>query len=204
MKMDKVYLYPIWVRLWHLLNAVLCLILIITGISLQYSNPDFSIMTFNLAVSMHNICGIILTVSYLLFVFGNLFTPNGKYYKMKKKGRLKRLTKQFRYYTIGIFKGEEAPFKINEKRKFNPMQKLSYLLIMYIIMPLLFLTGWALLFPDLILINRILGTSGIHFTDLIHIIAGFILSVFMVIHIYFCTISKEPGASFRAMITGWH
>lgn len=202
--MEKLYLYPIWVRLWHLLNALMCLILIVTGLSLQYSNPDYSIMEFNLAVSLHNISGIILTASYVLFFFGNIFTSNGKYYRIKKKGWPKRLVKQFRYYTIGIFKGEEAPYKVTAKRKFNPMQKFSYILIMHIIMPVLFLTGWALMFPDLIFINKIFGTSGIHFTDLVHIIAGFVLSIFMVIHIYFCTISKVPGASFRAMITGWH
>jgi len=202
--MEKVYLYPVWVRLWHLLNALMCLILIVTGLSLQYSNPDYSIMEFNLAVSMHNISGIILSASYVVFFFGNIFTSNGKYYRIKKKGWSKRLAKQFRYYTIGIFKGEEAPYKITVKRKFNPMQKFSYILIMHVIMPILFLTGWALMFPDLIFINKIFGTSGIHFTDLVHIIAGFVLSIFMVIHIYFCTISKVPGASFRAMITGWH
>lgn len=203
-EMEKVYLYPIWVRIWHMINVILCLILIISGLSMQYSSPHYSIMEFNLAVTMHNVSGIILSVSYLLFVFGNIFSSNGKCYKMKIKGGFKRLSKQFRFYTIGIFKGKNPPYEINSKRKFNPMQKLSYILIMYLIMPFLFLTGWALIFPDLIFINRIFGTSGIHFTDLVHIIAGFILSVFMVIHIYFCTISKVTGASFRAMITGWH
>ena len=202
--MEKVYLYPIWVRIWHMFNAILCLILIISGLSMQYSSPHYYMMEFNLAVTMHNVSGIILSASYLLFVFGNIFSSNGKCYKMKIKGGFKRLSKQFRFYTIGILKGENPPYEINAKRKFNPMQKLSYILIMYLIMPFLFLTGWALIFPDMIFINRIFGTSGIHLTDLVHIIAGFILSVFMVIHIYFCTISKVTGASFRAMITGWH
>lgn len=202
--MEKVYLYPIWVRIWHMLNAILCLILIISGLSMQYSSPDYSIMEFNLAVTLHNASGIILSASYLLFVFGNIFTSNGKYYKVKRKKMFKRLSKQFRFYTIGIFARETPPYKIDAKRKFNPMQKFSYIIIMYLIMPLLFLTGWTLIFPEMIFVDKIFGTSGIHFTDLVHIISGFFLSIFMVIHIYFCTISKVPGASFLAMITGWH
>jgi thiosulfate reductase cytochrome b subunit len=44
----------------------------------------------------------------------------------------------------------------------------------------------------------------LHLTDLVHIIVGFFLSVFMVIHIYLCTIGKPAGTNFRAIMSGWH
>ncbi len=203
MASERLYLYPVWVRLWHLFNAIMCLVLILSGVSMQYSNPQYPLIRFDIAVTMHNITGVMLTVSYLYFVVANLSTKNGKYYRAKTKGLFKRLNKQFIYYTIGIFKNAEKPFPITKKRKFNPMQKLSYILIMYLFMPLIFFSGWALLFPETI-IHNVLGFSGVHLTGMLHIVSGFIISVFMLIHIYFCTIGTTSSSNFKAMINGWH
>lgn len=199
----KIYLYPVWVRLWHWLNALLCLALILTGISMQYTGLDFHFIRFDISVSMHNIAGIALTVSYLMFLTGNLVTPNGRYYNMKIKGLADRLIKQFRFYAIGIFRNEDVPYPISKKRKFNPLQKFTYVIIMYIILPLTFISGWALLFPEII-ITTVFGWSGIHLTDLLHVITGFFVSIFMIIHIYFCTIGTTTSSNFKAMVNGWH
>ena len=32
------YLYPKWIRVWHVLNAMLFLIIIVTGLSMQYTD----------------------------------------------------------------------------------------------------------------------------------------------------------------------
>jgi thiosulfate reductase cytochrome b subunit len=198
------YLYPIWIRIWHMINALLFLLLIVTGLSMQYSNPDVAFIRFNVAVSIHNISGVILFINYGIILFGNLFSANGKFYRLKWKKTRGQLIEQFRYYVSGIFQGEKPPFPVTEKRKFNPLQKITYIVVIYIFMPFIFITGWALMFPELIIVKKIFGTSGIHFTDLIHIIAGFLLSIFMIVHIYLCTIVKPAGSSFKAMLTGWH
>ncbi len=200
---ESLYLYPFWVRLWHWVNALMFLVLIVTGISMQYSSPDLPMIRFDRAVYFHNLSGIILTISFAFFVVFNRISSNSRYYKYKKKGFLKRLKRQFRYYTVGIFQHEEPPYPVSTKRKFNPMQKLSYLLVMYFLMPVMILTGLALMFPEII-IENVFGISGIHLTDLFHIISGFVLSLFMVVHVYFCTIGKTPVSNFRGMITGWH
>jgi thiosulfate reductase cytochrome b subunit len=202
--MATVYLYPIWIRLWHLCNALLYLLLIITGLSMQYSNPEFPMLRFDLAVSIHNTSGILLSISYLVIVFGNIFTTNGRFYRMKRNGFTEELTRQARYYLFGIFKGDKAPYPINGERKFNPLQKISYVAVIYFLMPLVIFTGWSMIFPEMIFFDKIFGTSGLHFTDLIHILMGFILSIFMVMHIYLCTIGKPAGTHFRAMMNGWH
>ena len=203
MKEEKLYLYPIWVRLWHLTNAVLYLILIITGLSLQYSSKEFTLISFQTSVSLHNIAGIILCINYIFYLTGNRFTSNGMYYQFPLKGMFERVWKQFMYYTIGTFKGEPTPYPVSMKQKFNPLQKLTYVIVMYMFMPAIIVTGLGLFFPD-ILPDRILGINGIHLTDLLHIIVGFGLSVFMVIHIYFCTFGKTPWTNFKSMINGWH
>ena len=200
---ENIYLYPVWVRLWHMLNALSCLMLILTGISMQFSNPKVPLIRFDIAVSIHNIFGILLAVSYLLFFAGNLFTSNGKYYKIKFKGYYEQLQSQIRYYIRGIFKGEEAPFKINRERKFNPLQQFTYVLSMYILVPIISITGFSLMYPEVIPTN-VFGMSGLHLTDLLHIFAGFIISLFMFVHIYFCTIGKSPVSNFKSIVNGYH
>ena len=203
MSEEKIYLYPRWIRFWHTLNALFCLLLIITGISMQFSNPQVPLIRFDVAVSIHNIVGILLLINYIIFFIGNLFTWNGKYYKITFRGFYERLMTQFRYYTRGIFKGESAPFPITKEVKFNPLQQFSYVMAMYILIPIIAISGLGLLYPDMIPTN-FFGISGLHLTDLFHIVIGFIISLFLFVHVYFCTIGKTPVSNFKGMINGYH
>ena len=199
----KIYLYPMWVRLWHGLNALLILFLIITGISMQYSSPEQPFIRFDLAVSIHNFCGMLLTANYLVFIIGNIITPNGKYYRITLKGMIDRLIKQFIYYTIGIFKHEKPPFPVTKESKFNPLQQFTYVVAMYFLVPIVFVTGWALLYPEIVL-TKFFGGSGLKINDFVHVIIGFFVSFFMIIHIYFCTIGATFVSNFKSMISGFH
>lgn len=203
MQSEKIYLYPVWIRLWHAANAILCLLLIASGVSMQFAGPERSLLAFNTAVSLHNISGILLTCFYAVFVIGNLTTGNGKYYRQRLSGFTKELMKQVRYYSYGMFAGEPAPFKISKERKFNPIQKVSYITVMYIFLPVLVLTGWALLFPELIP-TRVLFFSGISATSIMHSIIGFFVLLFLVIHIYFCTVGHTATSNFKSMASGYH
>jgi thiosulfate reductase cytochrome b subunit len=200
---EKLYLYPKWLRLWHALNAIFILTLIITGVSMQFSSPEFGFIRFDIAVSLHNIAGMLLTLNYVLFIVGNKVSPNGKYYKMTLKGLFQRLTAQFLYYVIGIFRHEKPPFPVTKERKFNPLQQFTYVVAMYIMVPIVFITGWALLYPE-ILLTKIMGGGGLKINDFIHVIIGFLLSFFMFVHIYFCTIGATFVSNFKSMITGYH
>jgi thiosulfate reductase cytochrome b subunit len=199
---DKIYFYPIWIRLWHALNAIFCILLIVSGVSMQYSSVDSPFLRFDMAVSMHNFSGVILTISYAFFFAGNIFTRNGRFYHLKLKGLGQRLWKQLYYYAYGVFKGEESPFPVGKERKFNPLQQISYVFTMYLALPLLFISGWALLFPEFIL-KRLLGFSGIFLTAQLHIVMGFLVSLFLIIHLYVSTMGKSPVSNFKSMISGW-
>jgi len=199
------YLYPVWVRLWHVLNAILVIILIITGISMQYTGKDNHMLLVNFAsaVKWHNIAAVTLTISYMFFVTMNLRTGNGKYYRLSKKNFFSDLGKQFRFYSMGMFKGEKPPFPVTLERKFNPLQKLSYVLIMYVALPLMIISGLGLMLPE-VTINTIFGVSGLILTDILHITMGFLISVFLIIHIYTCTLGARPGSLFKSMLSGFH
>jgi thiosulfate reductase cytochrome b subunit len=203
MATHKLYLYPKWIRLWHAINALLFLLLIITGISLHYGTGGKSLIPFETSVGIHNICAIILSVNYGIFVIGNVVTGNGRYYTKWRKNLWAKLWKQFLFYAIGIFKGETHPFPITKKQKFNPLQKISYVMAMYLGMPILIISGIALMFPEKIS-NTIFNISGLLFYDVLHIVIGFILSIFLLIHLYTCTLGDKPGTLFKSMITGYH
>lgn len=199
------YLYPKWLRIWHLINALTFIVLIVTGLSMQYTDIDNGefVVSFANAVKWHNFAAIILTVSYLCYVAGNYSTGNGKYYKIKKENFWYELSRQLRYYSYGMFKGEKHPFPVTPERKFNPLQKFTYVLAMYIGLPLLIISGLGLLFPETTL-RSFFGVSGLIYTDILHITMGFFLSIFMIIHIYTCTLGARPTSLFRGMITGYH
>lgn len=203
MATKRIYLYPVWIRIWHAINALLFIILIVTGISLHYASLEHSLIPFQVSVGVHNICAIILTVNYGVFVIGNILTRNGMYYSKWRKNLLPKLWKQFHFYAIGIFKGDPHPFPITKKQKFNPLQKVSYVFAMYFGMPLLIISGIALLFPEKIS-HTIFNVSGLLFYDVLHLIVGFVLSVFLVIHLYTCTLGDKPGTLFKSMINGYH
>ena len=200
---EKIYLYPVWIRLWHALNAILIILLIITGVSMQFTNPDNPFIRFDIAVKMHNISGMILTLNYFFFLAGTIVTPNGKHYKITLKGLTGRIIKQFTYYTFGIFKHEPTPFPVTKDSKFNPLQQFTYVAAMFFLVPIVIITGWALLYPELVL-TKFFGGSGLKVNDFIHVIIGFFVSFFMFVHVYFCTIGATFVSNFKSMINGFH
>lgn len=199
----KIYLYPVWIRIWHVLNAVMFLLLIFTGIALHYAGAEISLISFKAAVGIHNVAAIIVTFNYGVFVIGNMITKNGKYYRKWRKNLLVNLWKQFVFYAVGIFKKEAHPFPITEKQKFNPLQKFAYVIAMYFAMPLLIISGLALMFPDLVA-YKVFNISGMIFYDVLHVVVGFVLSLFLLIHLYTCTLGDKPGTLFKSMINGYH
>ena len=198
----KLYFYPLWLRIWHAINAILILLLIITGISMQ-SGVQRSFIPFSFAVNTHNISGILLAVNYLYYFISNIVTNNIKFYLIKPQGFFKRLLKQAEYYMFGMFKGMKSPYPLSEKRKFNPLQKFSYVMVMYMFVPFVIISGIALLFPEII-IEKIYNMSGIFVTAILHSAAGYLISIFLIIHLYVASIGKSPAENFKSIINGWH
>jgi len=198
------FLYPIWVRLWHLVNAILILILIFTGITIYYPEKEssFFIMDLSKATVWHDVSAKILIISYLGFLAGNIFTDNGKHYRIGEKSFLSALLKQLRYYLYGKFKHEINPYPATMENKFNPLQKLTYIIIMYIALPIIIISGVGLMLPDTV-IEKIFGADGYFLLDIMHIIMAAIISLFLIIHIYLGVIASKPTAGLRGIITGY-
>ncbi|HPF51232.1 MAG TPA: cytochrome b/b6 domain-containing protein [Draconibacterium sp.] len=199
---NKIYFYPLWLRIWHGINALGIITLIITGITMN-SGMESSFISFKLNIQLHNFAGAIVTLNYFLFALGNLFTNNKSFYIIKPKNFLKRPLKQAYYYAWGMFHGMKAPYPLSEKRKFNPLQKYTYVAVMYLVVPLVIITGIGLMFPELIF-NKIYNISGVLITAVTHSAMGFFISIFLIIHLYIASIGKSPLENFKSILSGWH
>ncbi|HAF29212.1 MAG TPA: cytochrome B [Bacteroidales bacterium] len=203
MSNNKLYLYPVWLRIWHGINALGIILLGITGLSMQYTNMESPLLKFSSAVSIHNLVGIILMISYFFFFITNIIKNNIKHYRISLNGLVNRLMKQGKYYVFDYLKGNPKPFHISEEEKFNPLQQISYVGAMYILVPIVIITGIALLYPGMI-IEKIYSFSGIRLTTFLHSLAGFFILIFLIIHLYVITIGQHPLRNFKSIITGYH
>lgn len=167
------------------------------------SGFDNSWISFQFNMTLHNYAGVIVTINYALFLFGNMFTNNKKFYIVKPRNFIKRPMKQAYYYVWGMFHGMKAPYPLSEKRKFNPLQKYFYLLVMYVAVPLVIFSGIGLMFPELIF-NKVYNISGVLITAVTHSAMGFFISIFLIIHLYVASMGKSPLDNFRSMVNGWH
>jgi thiosulfate reductase cytochrome b subunit len=195
--MDKFnQLYPLWLRFWHSINGILCLSLIITGLMMQYAQPEKILISLNTVIYIHNFCGIILIISWIFFILANGLTNNGSYYWPKMTG-FKESIIQLRYYAYGMFKGEQKPFKEDKTRKFNPLQQIAYWSTMYIFLPIMVITGFVMYNIERLLIDD-KSIFVYQICDFIHLTAAFMISVFLVIHLYLAFI--EGLTNFKKII----
>lgn len=203
MENHKLYLYPVWLRIWHGINALGIIILIFTGLSMQYGSIDFPLFPFKTSVILHNISGFVVSVFYIVFLVGNFVSDNGINYRFKIRGLYVRLYQQALYYIWGYFNGAEKPFPITTENKFNPLQRVSYAITMYLFMPLVVITGIGLLYPEFIF-EKLFNTSGIQLTAISHAVFGFFISLFLIIHLYVASIGKNPIRNYKSIINGYH
>ncbi len=201
--MKKVLLYPLWLRIWHWFNALVFFVLIVSGVSMQYSDTSSLLMPFQYAIVAHNICGILLSIIFLIYVIYNIKTKNYKHYIPNMKGMVPKMKLQARYYLYGVFKGEDHPFHSTTENKFNPLQQLTYFGIMFLAVPAIIISGYLLMFPELAP-EQIWGMGGVWPMALLHISVGFFLNLFFVGHIYLATHGRTIGEHFKSMINGMH
>jgi thiosulfate reductase cytochrome b subunit len=202
--MKEMYLYPLWVRIWHWLNALMCVALIITGISLHFSDPDNPlIMDFDTSILLHNYAGLIMTVLYILFIVGNLVSTNGVHYMVKFKGFIKRLFIQIVFYGVGIFKGDEHPYPPTQTSKFNPLQQITYTGVMYGLVAPLVITGVLLIIPESIP-DIFMGMGTILPIAIAHTILSYFLALFLLGHLYLATTGETLLSNYKTMLTGVH
>jgi len=201
--MKKIYLHPIPVRLWHWINAGCFITLIITGIQMRYMDY-IRLFSFETAVDIHSWTGFILIANYFIWFLFYILTLKIKIYipTLNPIKFTKESITQALFYGYGIFVGNPNPHHPAPDNKFNPMQKVAYLMIMALLIPVQFITGLLLWDPKLF--SRFVNLlGGIRIVDTIHVALFFFFTAFMFVHVYLATLGHTPLAHIKAMFTGY-
>lgn len=194
-KLRTIYLYTRYERLWHWLQGLFILILLATGFEI---NNAYALLGFHDAVSVHNTIGITWLIAFAFFVFWIFTTGEWKQYVPTTRKMLDVIT----YYSFGIFRGEPHPVPKRKEAKHNPLQRLTYLGISAVLLPIQMLTGFLYWgynsWPD-----WGLGWLSLKVIAFLHLAGAFAILTFLIVHIYMTTTGHSPFAHIKAMITGW-
>jgi thiosulfate reductase cytochrome b subunit len=197
----RVYLYTLYERIWHWLQALCVLGLLATGVEMHWPDTVF-VAGFSNSVTAHNILGLVLVGNAFLALFYHLTTGAIRQYIPEPRDFFTLSVKQARYYLRGIFRGEPHPFERNPLHKLNPLQQVTYLMILNVLLPLQVISGllqWgAPWWPGLV---GALG--GLPVLAAVHSLGSWFFAAFLVAHVYLTTTGPTPLALLRAMITGW-
>jgi len=191
-----VTMFPLPIRLWHWINAILFVILIVTGFSMHFAQG----MAFESAQSTHATFAIALAGLWALYVLYLVLTGQIMQY-LPRADFVSAMLKQMRYYMFGIYRGEDNPAGHNPKKRLNPLQQIAYFGVLFILFPALLASGAALFIPEIIP-AELMGMDGKRFVSMAHTASAFLLVVFLVVHLYLCTTGESVFALVRSMITG--
>jgi thiosulfate reductase cytochrome b subunit len=199
----QLYINPLPVRIWHWLNAVGFVVLILTGTQLRY--PDlFNVMTFETAVRTHNWVAFTVIGNYFVWLGFYLFTDKITVYhpELNMKKFFDKAFAQMMYYGHGIFKGEKPPHKVQPLDKFNPLQSITYQIVMLLVVPVQFVTG-IMMWDIKRFSTWIEFLGGIKVVDTVHVLCYIFFVAFTLVHAYMGALGQTPATHFREMFTGY-
>lgn len=194
--MSRVKFYSVFERFWHWSQALLILILLVTGFEIH---GTFSLTGYELAVDLHILFSWALIVLWVFAIFWHLITGEWRQYIPSSRNRLIAMLK---YYGVDIFMGGGHPFHKTRKEKLNPLQRMAYLSLHLLITPAIWISGWVYLFYsswDMIGLGG-LSLMGVALT---HTAATFALLAFLVVHLYMTLTMTKNFTDLKAMLTGY-
>jgi predicted CXXCH cytochrome family protein len=199
-----VYMQPIVIRIWHWVHAFCIITLCVTGIQIRFPEAVNLFGSYKATIVLHNTAGIVVAASmvYWLFYYTVIAHSIGKVYFPTGEDIRHGLLRQVVYYFYYYFRGKPNPFHATPVNKFNALQKMAYLVIMLIFMPLVIVSGILLL--DIHPMRAMFFIAGgIKLVDGIHFLAGCSLCAFLFTHFYLTTLGPTPFSEIRTMWTGY-
>lgn len=200
-QIQKIYRYRFYERLWHWTMATAVIILALTGVQIHFTG-HFSFFNLEHAVSLHNILAGILVVNAVLSLFYHLVTGEIRQFFRFNRLFFKEAVLQFFYYIYGIFKGAPHPVQKTSERKLNPLQQLTYIGLLNVLLPFQVLSGMLMWGAE-----RWPAITG-KWADLaylapLHNLGSWLFLCFLVVHIYLTTTGDTVFSNIKAMITGY-
>ncbi len=193
--MEKIYIYKVFERFWHWSQALIIGFLGVTGFEIHGS---FSLFGFENAVRWHSIAAWVFLILIVFAIFWHFTSGEWRQYIPTTK----LLKEQFMYYIGGIFNNAPHPTNKTVYNKFNPLQRMIYLGLKILVIPVIVTSGFLYLYFQY-------PKFGIEFQSLepialIHTFGAYILLAFVIAHVYLTTVTGVKSlSSIKAMITGW-
>ena len=201
--MEKLYIHPLPVRLWHWTNAFGFMLLIATGLQIRYLDL-VQVISFRTAVVAHNWIGFVLIANFFVWLGYYLSSDKIKVYhpELSPTKYFQASFRQIQFYGYGIFRGDPNPHHPSAYKKFNALQSMLYQIIMMLLVPIMFFTG--LLLWDVGRFSSIVeALGGVRVIDTIHVLLFIVFCGFMVVLVYLASLGHTASAHFKAMITGY-
>lgn len=199
--MSRVYLYSLYERIWHWLQALATIGLLLTGVELHWPGA-LRLLGFPFAVTVHEVLGFVLLGNAFLALFYHLTTGEIRQYFPEPRDFVTLAVKQARYYLVGIFRGDPHPIQRSPHRKLNPLQEVTYLVILNVLLPLQMFSGllmWgAQRWPQ-----TVSAIGGLPMLARVHTLGAWLFAAFLIAHVYLTTTGATPLALIKAMIVGW-
>ncbi|MBI4292673.1 MAG: cytochrome b/b6 domain-containing protein [Betaproteobacteria bacterium] len=201
--MPRIYVHPLPVRIWHWINALGFVAMILTGLQIRYIG-SFDLMSFRTAVVLHEWIGFLLIGNFFVWLIFYLFSDKIRVYhpELSPVKHFRASFRQALYYGYGIFKGEPNPHHVSVYQKFNSMQSMSYQVIMLLLVPLQFYTG-VLLWDVKGFTGMIDVLGGVRVVDTAHVLITIFFAGFLPVHIYLATLGHTRMAHITSMFTGY-
>ncbi len=195
-------LHPLTLRVWHWVNTVLIVLLILTGVRLRIPDIGF-LFAYRNAVLIHRWTGFIAIASFLFWLAYGLASGSiARYYAFHLRRDAAGMGKQGLYYAIGLFKGRANPYPATTTEKFNPLQKVAYIGVMFVLTPLVGATG--ILFSNIPYFHGAINAiGGMRVLDAIHVVLAYLFVIYLIVHVYMATLGPTPFTHTKAMFTGY-
>lgn len=195
-------LYSFHERFWHWLQATAILFLILSGFAIHYPDRFGILGSMANAIHWHSWIGWAVLVNAFLGLFYHLTAEKYFHFLPKVEDFTSAAVRQVRFYLYGIFKGERHPLETDPRRKLNPLQKITYLILLNVLLPLQILTGvlmwgverWPRFFAR---------AGGFWVLGPVHTLGAFLFLAFLIGHIYLATTGPTPDALLRAITIGY-
>lgn len=193
--MKKVLIYSKYNRFWHWLQAFLIFMLSLTGFEIH---GYYELFGFEKAFNIHNTLAWAWLVLFSYTIFWFFVTGNWKQYKPTSEN----IPEMIAYYTSGIFKGVPHPTKKTELSRLNPLQRMTYSLLKFVLIPLQLLFGFAYYYYNSWVE---LGLTGLDLETIatLHTFFALLLIAFLIGHIYLTTTGHTIFSNIKAMLTGY-
>jgi len=198
---QRVHLYDAYERIWHWLQAGAILMLIFTGLIIHKPHI-FGMFSFDYMVQVHNVLGFILLINAALALFYTVASGTIRRFFPERDGFIRHSFEQAMFYSKGIFAGDAHPLEKTKQNRLNPLQQITYLAILNILLPAQVITGvliWGM--QEWPLLAAALG--GLPVLAPIHTMVAWAFSAFIVMHIYLTTTGETPLSGIKSMVSGW-